>query len=154
MTERTYAKSAINKLKQASSRRPPWQLAMIGNTDEPVHLTTDTVDAMTRIFNFVPALGGVTIKTEHGDLSVSRDFPSGSMETVDALIASVFENEAGITGIVFPATSTRPEHRATADNPHFLQSGKEIAAITASHDAGEMSSEEALRRIKDVYSKE
>ncbi len=102
----------------------------------------------------MPALGGVTIKTEHGDLSVSSDFPSGSMETVDALIGSVFENDADITGIVFPATSTRPEHMATADYPHFLQCGKEIAAITASHEAGEMSSEEALRRIKDVYSKE
>lgn len=154
MTERTYAKSTITHLKQASSRRPPWQLAMIGNTDEPVHLSAETVNALTRIFDLMPALGGVTIKTEHGDLSVSRDFPSGSMETVDALIGSVFENDAAITGIVFPATSTRPEHMATADNPHFLQSGKEIAAITASHDAGEISSEEALRRIKDVYSKE
>lgn len=127
---------------------------MIGNADHPVHLSAETINALTRIFDLMPALGGVTIKTEHGDLSVSRDFPSGSMETVDALIASVFENDAYITGILFPATSTRPEHMATADNPHFLQSGKEIAAITASHDAGEMSSEEALRRIKDVYSKE
>ncbi len=154
MTERTYAKSAITKLKQASSRRPPWQLAMIGNTAEPVHLSAETVDALTRVFDLLPALGGVTIKTEHGDLSVSRDFSSGHAEAVDALIASVFENDANITGIVFPATSTRPEHMATAENPHFLQSGKEIAAITASHDAGEMSSEEAIRRIKDVYSKE
>ncbi|WP_236760106.1 MULTISPECIES: hypothetical protein [Rhizobium/Agrobacterium group] len=127
---------------------------MIGNTDEPVTLSAETIGALTRIFDLVPALGAVTIKTEHGDLSVSRDFPSGSMETVDALIASVFENEADLTGIVFPATSTRPEHMATAGNPHFLQSGREIAAITASHEAGEISSEEALRRIKDVYSKE
>ncbi len=154
MTQRTYAKSAITQLKQASSRRPPWQLTTIGNTDQLVHLSAEIVNALTRIFDLVPALGGVTIKTEHGDLSVSRDFPSGYTETVDALIASVFENDTGITGIVFPATSTRPEHIATADNPHFLPSGKEIAAITASHEAGEMSSEEALRRIKDVYSKE
>lgn len=154
MTERTYAKSAITQLKQASSRRPPWQLSMIGNTDEPVHLSVETVNAMTRIFDLMPALGGVTIKTEHGDISASRNFPSGYMETVDALIGSVFKNDADITGIVFPATSTRPEHMATAENPHFLQSGKEIAAITASHEAGEMSSEEALRRIKDVYSEE
>lgn len=127
---------------------------MIGNTDVPVHLSAETVGALTRIFDLIPALGGVTIKTEHGDLSVSRDFPSGNMERVDALMGSVFENDAGITGIVFPATSTRPEHMATADNLHFLQSGKEIAAITASHDAREIGSEEALRRIKDVYSKE
>lgn len=154
MTERTYAKSAITNLKQASSRRPPWQLAMIGNTDQPVHLSAEAVGALTKIFDLVPALGGVTIKTEHGNLSVSRDFPSGYTDTVDALIASVFENDADITGIVFPATSTRPEHIATADDPHFLQSGKEIAAITASHEVGEISSEEVLRRIKDVYSKE
>lgn len=154
MTERTYATSAITRLKQASSRRPPWQLAIMGNTDEPVTLSAETVNALTRIFDLLPALGEVTIKTEQGDLSVSRDFPSGYTQTVDTLIASVFENDADITGIVFPATSTRPEHMATADNPHFLPSGKEIAAITASHEAGEMSSEEALRRIKDVYSKE
>jgi len=154
MTERTYAKSAIERLKETPLRRPPWQLLVVGNTEEPLHFTAETNNALTRIFDLLPGLSGVTIKTTKGDLSVSRDFPNGYTDMVDNFIASVFRNDPEITGIVFPATGTRPEHTATADDPHFLPEGKALASIAAAHKAGEISSEEAIRRIKATHSKE
>lgn len=154
MSEYTYGQSAIEYLKELPLHQPPWQLLMVGNTQEPLRFTADTSNALKRIFDLLPSLGGLTIETTKGDLTVSRDFPSGYMEAVDNLIAAIFENEPEITGIVFPATSTRPEHTATADDPHFLPEGKTIAAITAARKAGEIDSEEALRRLKAIHSNE
>lgn len=154
MAESTYEKSAINQLKEMPLRRPPWQLLMTGNTDEPLRFTAETNNALTRIFDLLPGLGGVTIKTAKGDFSVSRDFPGDYTQTVDTLIAGIFTNEPEITGIVFPATSTRPEHTATADDPHFLPEGKKLAAIAAALEAVEIGSEEAIRQIKAIHSKE
>lgn len=154
MAEPTYKKSAIEHLKELPLRRPPWQLLMVGNTEEPLHFTAETNNALTRIFDLLPNLSGITIKTTKGDLSVSRDFPSGYTATVDSLITAIFKDNPEITGIVFPATSTRPEHMATADDPHFLAEGKTLATIDAALKAGEISTDEAIRRIKALNRKE
>lgn len=148
MNETRYGKSAADRLKEMPSRRPPWQLLIVGDTEGALPFTAETNNALTRIFDLLPNLGRVTIKTTKGDLFASRNFPSGYTETVDSLIAAVFKNDPDITGIVFPATSTRPEHTATADDPHFLPEGKALAAIDAALKAGEIATDEAVRRIK------
>ena len=154
MIEGPNKESVSERLSKLPQRRPPWQLLMIGNTKEPFHFRTETNNALTRMFDLLPELGGVTIRTTNGDLSVSRDFPRGYTEAVDALIAAIFRNNPEITGIVFPATSTRPEHIATADDPHFLPDGKALAAIDAAFKAGEISTDEALSRIKSLNAKD
>lgn len=154
MLEGTDKESVFQRLSELLLRRPPWQLLMVGNTKEPLHFTAKTNNALTRMFDLLPALGGVTIRTTNGDLSVSRDFPRGYTEAVDALIVAVFRNNPEITGIVFPATSTRPEHIATADDPHFLPQGKALAAIDAAFKADEISTDEALNRIKALNARD
>lgn len=154
MIEGTNKKSVSERLNELPLRRPPWQLLMVGNTKEPFQFTTETNNALTRMFDLLPELGGVTIRTTNGDLSVSRDFPRGHTEAVDAIIAVVFKNHPEITGIVFPATSTQPKHIATADDPHFLPQGKALAAIDAAFKAGEISTDEALNRIKALNARD
>ncbi|WP_266065042.1 hypothetical protein [Brucella intermedia] len=113
----------------------------------------DVLD-LTRIFDLFPHLSGVTLKTRHGDLQVTRDFPSNYTAEVDAMLATIFENDPGIAGIVFPATSTQPEHTATPDDPHWSPDGKALAAIDAALKAGEISTDQAMRKIKEIHLKE
>lgn len=154
MNESKYGKFAVDRLKEMPSRRPPWQLLIVGDTEGALPFTAGTNNALTRIFDLLPNLSRVTIKTTKGDLFASRNFPSGYTETVDSLIAAIFNNDPEITGIVFPATSTRSEHTATADDPHFLPEGKALAAIDAALKADEITTDEAIRRIKAINSKE
>ncbi|WP_037426432.1 hypothetical protein [Sinorhizobium sp. CCBAU 05631] len=120
----------IGRLKEIRTRRPPWQLLMVGNTDGPISFSAETNNALTRIFELLPHLGGVTIRTTSGDLNVSRDFAGNYVKEVDELLASILTSEPEITGIVFPATGTRPEHVATSEDPHLLPEGKELAATS------------------------
>lgn len=119
-----------SRLRDIGSRRPPWQLLMVGNTDGPIAFSAETNNALTQIFDLLPHLGGVTIKTTSGDVSVSRDFSGNYVNEVDELLASILTSEPEITGIVFPATGTRPEHVATVEDPHLLPEAKEFAATS------------------------
>lgn len=127
----------IGRLKELKNRRPPWQLLMVGNTDGPIAFSAETNNALTRIFDLLPHLGGVTVKTANSDLAVSRDFSGNYVEEVDRLLAGILSSEPEITGIVFPATATRPEHMATVEDAHLLPEGKELAATEAAHEGGE-----------------
>ena len=118
----------IGRLTEIRTRRPPWQLLMVGNADAPIAFSAETNNALTRIFDLLPHLAGVTIKTTKGDLNVSRDFAGNYVKEVDQLLAGILNSEPEITGIVFPATATRPEHTATVEDPHLLPEGKEFAA--------------------------
>lgn len=127
----------IGKLNEIRTRRPPWQLLMVGNTDGMIAFSAETNNALMRIFDLLPHLGGVPIKTTSGDLSLSRDFPGNYVNEVDALLAGILNSEPEITGIVFPATGTRPEHMATVEDPHLLPEAKELAAAEAANETGE-----------------
>lgn len=107
------------------------------NTDGLIAFSAETNNALMRIFDLLPHLGGVTIKTTSGDLSLSRDFPGNYVNEVDALLAGILNSEPEITGIVFPATGTRPEHMATVEDPHLLPEAKELAAAEAANETGE-----------------
>ena len=133
------------------SYRRPWQFLMVGNTGEALSISARTSNALTRIFDLFPHLDGVTLQTRHGDLRVTRDFSGNYPAEVDSLLASIFETDPDITGIVFPATGTRPEHIATPDDPHWSSDGKALAALEEKVKAGEMTSDELMQRIKEIY---
>lgn len=114
-------RTAIDRVREQVKARRPWQLLMVGMGGEnKAAVSPATTNALTRLFEYLPGLRGVTLQTADGDLHVSRDFPSGEMQIIDGLIASVFQNDPHITGILFPATNDRAAHVATAEKPHFL----------------------------------
>lgn len=135
-------------------QRRPWQLLITGNPKEPIAFSVETRDALTSMFELFPHLGSLTLKTRQGDLSVTRDFPGDYTSRVDEMIAVVFRNDPEITGIVFPATSTRPEHTATPDDPHWSADGRILAEISAALRAGKITGDEAVRRMKELHSGE
>ncbi|RAL97347.1 hypothetical protein DOU54_12990 [Agrobacterium sp. MS2] len=92
-----------------------------------------TTDALTRLFEYLPGLPGATLQTADGDLQVSRDFPSGEMQIIDSLIASVLQNDPHVTAIAFPGKAGQAAHVATSDKPNFLAEKDKLSA--SSHDA-------------------
>lgn len=127
----TSKQTAIDRLREQAHARPPWQLLMIGmGEDNHAAVSAETTRALTRLLDYLPGLSGMTLQTADGDLVVSRDFPSGEMQIIDGLIASVFKNDPHVTGIAFPATEGRAAHVATADKPHFLSAKDERSAST------------------------
>lgn len=122
-------RTAIGQLREQVKARRPWQLLMVGMGEEnKATVSAETTDALTRLFEYLPGLPGVTLQTANGDLHVSRDFPSGELQIIDSLIASVFQNDPHVTGIVFPATNGKAAHVATADKPHFLANDAQRSA--------------------------
>jgi len=81
---------------------------------------------------------------------VTRDFTSGNAAEVDRMLAGIFGNDQAVTGIAFPATSTKPKHTATPDNPYWSPHGKTLAATDAALAAGEITPQEAIVRAKTV----
>ncbi|MBB5278785.1 hypothetical protein HNR26_004899 [Rhizobium rosettiformans] len=121
--------TAIDRLRQQVKARRPWQLLMVSmGAENKATVSAETTHALTRLFEYLPGLPGVTLQTAHGDLHVSRDFPSGEMQIIDSLIASVFQNDPHVTGIAFPATNGKAAHVATADKPHFLANDAQRSA--------------------------
>lgn len=121
MSDRETTKTAIDHVREMPMRRPPWQLVIVGNgSDNTATISQESTIALTRLFDHLPNLTGVTLRTDKGDLVVTRDFPFGEMQMVDSLISSVFEHDPHVTGIVFPAGGNRPKHIATVDKPHFM----------------------------------
>lgn len=51
----------IGKLNEIRTRRPPWQLLMVGNTDGLIAFSAETNNALMRIFDLLPHLGGVNL---------------------------------------------------------------------------------------------
>lgn len=151
--ERSSRTSVIDVLRKAKAHRRPWQLLITGNTKEPVAFSAETRDALTGMFELFPHLTSLTLKTRQGDLSVTRDFPGDYTGRVDEMIAAVFRNDPEITGIVFPATGTRPKHTATPDDPHWSADGRILSKISAALRAGKITGDEAVRRMKDLHSR-
>ncbi|NRQ19185.1 hypothetical protein [Ensifer sesbaniae] len=138
------------RAKLAEVRRPPWRLLITSVRADALALSTETNNALTRIFELLPHLGSLTIQTTTGDIRVTRDFASGYAAEVDRMLAEIFRNDPAVTGIVVPATGTAPEHTATHDNPYWSPDGKTLAAVDAALASGEITPQEAIDRIKAV----
>jgi hypothetical protein len=141
------------KQKLAKLRRRPWQLMMTSISEHMPPLSKETIVALERIFELFPHLGNLTVQTSAGDVQVTRDYPGNYTAEVDRLLEGIFQNDPAISGIIFPATATQPEHRARPDDPHYSASGKEVSAVNATLEAGEITGDEARARLKDVYSR-
>lgn len=138
------------KAKLAQVRRPAWQLLMASVREDAPALSTETNNALTRIFELLPHLGGLTVQTTSGDIRVTRDFASGYAAELDRMLAEIFRHDPAVKGIVVPAAGTVPEHTATRDDPYWSPSGKTVAAINTALAAGEITPQEAMDRINAV----
>jgi hypothetical protein len=134
--------------------RPPWQLMMTSISKDALPLNPDTADALRRIFELFPHISSMTVQTINGDVQLTRDFAGNQTAEVDEMLESIFRNDPSITGIIFPGTGTRGEHRATPDDRHWSPAGKALSEIAAAQEAGEISRDEAIRRIQDLYTEE
>ena len=128
MNENTDTQTSLSRLRQGR----PWQLLMIGEGISQI--TAEDVDALTRIFDLFPHVGGLDVTTSAGPVRVSRDFPSDYTSRVDQLLANIFEQNQAITGITFPAVSGRPEHTATPGDPHWSAQGSALEALSEALD--------------------
>lgn len=142
------------KKKLAKMGRPPWQLMMTSISEDALPLNPDTADALRRIFELFPHISSMTVETIHGDVQVFRDFAGNQTAEVDEMLDSIFQNDPSISGIIFPGTGTRGEHRATPDDRHCSPAGKALSDIAAAQEAGEISRNEAIRRIQVLYTDE
>lgn len=136
------------KAKLAQVRRPPWQLLMTTVSEDVPALRIETKNALTRIFELLPHLGGLTVQTTSGDIRVTRDFASDYAAEVDRILADIFHDEPAVKGVVVPATGMVPAHTATRDNPYWSPDGKTLAAIDAALASGEITPQQAIERLK------
>lgn len=150
--DRSVNPSAV-KLVRESAHTRPWQLLMLSNGSQPISFSEQTVSALTRILDLLPHLDGLTLKTETGDVHVSRDFSGDTTGAVDSLISTILTDDPHIRGIVFSG-SRKSEHVATRDDPHYLPAGKEFAIVRDALKAGLIDSGEALRKTKAIYKKD
>lgn len=135
-------------LDKLATKRPPWQLLMTGSGEDAMPVSQSTRAALERIFDLMPGVGHLTLKTANGVLNVTRDFGGDYISEVDGRIAAIFAGDPAITAIGFP------DHTATPDDPHCSPAGKASAAIAAAREAGTLSSDEAIRRLKALHTRE
>lgn len=151
--DRSLNPSAVKRARQNVQTRP-WQLLMQSNGSQQTSFSEQTVSALTRMLDLLPHLDGLTIRTEAGDVHVSRDFSRDTTGAVDSLIATVLTDDPNIRGIVFSGSGKQSEHVATRDDPHYLPAGKEFAIVRDALKAGLIDSSEALRKTKAIYKKD
>ena len=135
---------ADDLLKGLTPKRPPWQIMMTGNAADPV--SGATKEALARILDLMPGVGHLVLRMEGGGvLNVTRDFHGNHLAEVDRRIAAIFAADPQITGITFP------KHTATPDDPHWSPTGKAMAALAAARQAGDITPDEAIRRMKATH---
>lgn len=144
MNENTDTQTSLSRLRQGR----PWQLLMIGEGISQI--TAEDVDALTRIFDLFPHVGGLDVTTSAGPVRVSRDFPSDYTGRVDQLLASIFERNPAITGITFPAVSGRPEYTATPHDPHWSAQGQALEALYEACQRGKITTDELVNRVREL----
>lgn len=151
--DRSLNPSAVKRARQSAQTRP-WQLLMLSKSSQPISFSEQTISALTRILDLLPHLDGLTLKTEAGDVHVSRDFSGDTPTAVDSLISTILTADPDISGIVFSGSGKSSEHVATRDDPHYLPAGKEFAIVRKALKAGLIDSGEAVRRTRAIYNKE
>ncbi|SNT12240.1 hypothetical protein SAMN06295912_14412 [Sphingomonas laterariae] len=78
-----------------------WQLLMVGPGID--RITPDIQDKLAALLDLLPATAHLTVRTDAGDVEVSRDWPSHRMDTVDGLVDAIAACH-GIIGITMPAS--------------------------------------------------
>lgn len=151
--DRSLNPSAVKRVRKSVQSRP-WQLLMQSNGSQPISFSEQTVSSLTRILDLLPHLDGLTIRTEAGDVHVSRDFSGDTTGMVNSHISIILTADPDISGIVFSGSGQSSEHVATRDDPHYLPVGKQFAIVTEALKAGLIDSGEALRKTKAIYKKD
>jgi hypothetical protein len=144
MTDDSDTSGADGLLNRLSPKRPPWQIMMTGNADASISDATKA--ALVRILDLLPGVGHLVLRMEGGEvLNVTRDYGGNHLAEVDHKIAAIFAADPQITGIAFP------KHTATPDDPHWSPTGKAMAALAAARQAGDITPDEAIRRMKAIH---
>jgi hypothetical protein len=131
-------------MNRMATRKRPWQIMMTGNAADPVSI--ETREALARILDLMPGIGHLTLQTADGGvLNVTRDYSGNHLAEVDSRIAAIFSADPQITAIAFP------KHTATPDDPHWSPNGKAMAALAAARQAGDITPDEAIRRMKAIH---
>lgn len=151
--DRSVNPSAIKRARESAQTRP-WQLLVLSNGSQPISFSEQTVSSLTRILDLLPHLDGLTLKTETGDVHVSRDFSGDTTGAVDSHVATILTADPDISAIVFSGSGKSSEHVATRDDPHYLPAGKEFAIVRDALKAGLIDSGEALRKTKAISNKD
>lgn len=120
-----YSAEAISVLKGLERRRP-WSLLATGEAAKA--LTPSVTKHLERIFELFPSVPFLTVHTADGEGIVSRDYPSGYTQQVNALLANIFEQNSKIIGITLPARDGHPAHTATRIDPFWSPDHKARAA--------------------------
>ena len=130
-------------LNRMATRKRQWQIMLTGNATDPV--SGETREALARILDLMPGVGHLTLQTAGGGvLNVTRDYSGDHLAEVDRRIAAIFSADPQITTIAFP------KHTATPDDPHWSPTGKARATLAAAQQAGEITPDEAIRRMKAI----
>ncbi len=143
-----YDASAMEVLRGLELRRP-WQLLLVGH--DLAAADADLVAGLTRILELMPSVPALTVETARGTLVATRDFPSGSLAKVDAILAGLFRRNPELAGIQFPGNETRPAHIATADEPFWSPQGAQSARIRAAMARGDITPQEAGDQLDQLY---
>jgi hypothetical protein len=111
-----YSAEAISVL-EGLERRRPWSLLATGEAAKV--LTPSVTKHIERVFELFPSVPFLTVHTADGEGMVSRDYPSGYTQQVNALLTNIFEQNSEIIGITFPAWDGHPSHTATRKDPFW-----------------------------------
>lgn len=82
-----YSADAISVFEGLDDRRP-WRLLATGEGSQA--LTPSLTKNIERIFELFPSVPFLTLHTAEGECHVTRDYPSGYTQRVNALLADIF----------------------------------------------------------------
>jgi len=156
LNEGGYSAEAISVLEGLEPRRP-WSLLATGEAAKA--LTPSATKHIEQIFELFPSVPFLTLHTAEEECLVSRDYPSGYTQRVNALLANIFEQNPEIIGITVPAQDGHPAHTATREDPFWSPDHKARAArvrdcvaavVLERESSSQISIEEIKRRRKFV----
>lgn len=79
--------------------RLSWQLLMVGPGID--RITLDVQDKLASLLDLLPATATINVQTDAGYVTISRDWPSHRMETVDSLVEAIAA-APGVTNVSVP----------------------------------------------------
>ena len=79
--------------------RLSWQLLMVGPGID--RITPDIQDKLAALLDLLPATATINVQTDVGSVTISRDWPSHRMDTVDGLVKTISASP-GIESITLP----------------------------------------------------
>ncbi len=151
--ESSYIGDNIDLLRELEPLRRSWQLKVEGHW--PGEISPDTMRELDSILERIPDMPSLTLHFEGGmSAEVTRDFPSEYLNSVDRGIAKMFQEDASLLGISFPAHGRYPGHCATRQEPSWSPYKMESTRILGRLRNGEIGEEEAFDLLRDLSSPE